>query len=60
MFAEGTWFQEEFAAVGDRGKVECLVPGPARFWPGGAERHAEIVTSSREPKGPQRRTVHFD
>jgi myo-inositol 2-dehydrogenase / D-chiro-inositol 1-dehydrogenase len=60
MFAEGSWFQEEIAAVGDRGKVECLVPGPARFWPGGAERDAEIAWSPRDPKGPVRRKVHVD
>ena len=60
MFAEGSWFQEEIAAVGDRGKVECLVPGPARFWPGGAERDAEIAWSPRDPKGPVRRKVPVD
>jgi predicted dehydrogenase len=60
MFAEGSYFQEEIAAVGDRGKVECLVPGPARFWPGGAERDAEIALSPRDPKGPTRRKVHVD
>lgn len=60
MFAEGSHFQEEIAATGDRGKVECLIPGPARFWPGGAHPEAEIVVSPREPKGPQRRQVHVD
>ena len=60
MFAEGSYYQEEIAAVGDRGKVECLVPGPARFWPGAEERHAEIAVSPREPKGPARHAVHVD
>jgi predicted dehydrogenase len=60
MFAEGSFFQEEIAATGDRGKVECLIPGPARFWPGGAHPEAEIVVSPREPKGPKRRPVPVD
>ncbi len=60
MFAEGSYFQEEIAATGDRAKIEALIPGPARFWPGGAERESEIVFSPREPKGPVRRAVHVD
>jgi predicted dehydrogenase len=60
MFAEGSYWQEAIAAIGDRGKVECFVPGPARFWPGGGERHSEIEISPREPKAPLRRPVHVD
>ena len=60
MFAEGAWFQEEIAATGDRARIEALIPGPARFWPGGAERASEIVISPRAPKGPVRRQVHVD
>jgi predicted dehydrogenase len=60
MFAEGSYWQEELAATGSAGKVEAFVPGPARFWPGGEERHSEIVVSPREPKGPSRRVVHVD
>lgn len=60
MFAEGSHFQEEIAATGDRAKIEALIPGPARFWPGGAERESEIVFSPRAPKGPVRRAVHVD
>ncbi|HEY8383216.1 MAG TPA: Gfo/Idh/MocA family oxidoreductase [Microvirga sp.] len=60
MFAEGSYWQEEIAATGDKARVECFVPGPARFWPGGAERHSEIEVSPREPKGPVRRPVHVD
>lgn len=33
MFAEGSRYQEEISVVGPRGKVECFVPGPGRFWP---------------------------
>ena len=32
MFAEGSRYQEEISAVGPRGKAECFVPGPGRFW----------------------------
>ena len=60
MFAEGAYFQEEIAATGDKARVEALIPGPARFWPGGTERHSELVVSPREPKGPQRSQVHVD
>jgi predicted dehydrogenase len=60
MFAEGSHFQEEIAATGDRAKMEALIPGPARFWPGGAERASEVVFSPREPKGPVRRDVPVD
>ncbi|MET0606041.1 MAG: Gfo/Idh/MocA family oxidoreductase [Beijerinckiaceae bacterium] len=60
MFSEGSWWQEEIAATGDRAKVECFVPGPARFWPGGAEREAEIMFSPRAPKNPMRRKIHVD
>ncbi|MBN8534076.1 MAG: Gfo/Idh/MocA family oxidoreductase [Rhizobiales bacterium] len=60
MFAEGSYFQEEIAATGSRAKIEALIPGPARFWPGAEERGSEIVFSPREPKGPVRRTVHVD
>jgi predicted dehydrogenase len=31
MFAEGSRYQEEISAVGPKGKIECLVPGPGRI-----------------------------
>lgn len=60
MFAEGSYWQEEIAATGDKAKIECFVPGPARFWPGGGERESEILFSPRAPKAPQRRKVHVN
>lgn len=60
MFAEGSYFQEEIAATGDKAKVEALIPGPARFWPGEEERESQIVLSPRSPKGPTRRPVPVD
>ena len=60
MFAEGSYFQEQVSVTGDAGKVEAVVPGPARFWPGGAERASEIIVSSRSAKAPKREAVHVD
>lgn len=60
MFAEGSYFQEEIAVIGDKAKIEARVPGPARFWPGGEERHSEVVFSPRDPKGPQTKVVDVD
>jgi myo-inositol 2-dehydrogenase / D-chiro-inositol 1-dehydrogenase len=60
MFAEGSYWQETIAATGSMGRAEIFIPGPARFWPGGTERHSEIEISPREPKKPLRRAVHVD
>jgi myo-inositol 2-dehydrogenase / D-chiro-inositol 1-dehydrogenase len=60
MFAEGAYWQETITATGSKGRVEAFIPGPARFWPGGEERHSEIEISPRDPKGPNRRSVHVD
>lgn len=55
MFAEGSRYQEEITAVGPRGKIEALVPGPGRFWPAGmgAAPVPQVIASPRSPKGPQ-------
>lgn len=55
MFAEGSRYQEEISAVGPTGKIECLVPGPGRFWPDhlGPAPVAQVIVSPRNPKGPQ-------
>ena len=49
MFAEGSRYQEEISLVGPLGKLECLVPGPGRFWPAalGAAPVAQLVLSQR-------------
>ncbi|MGO4914946.1 Gfo/Idh/MocA family protein [Pseudogemmobacter sp. W21_MBD1_M6] len=54
MFAEGARYQEEISAVGPKGKIECLVPGPGRFWPAhlGAAPVPQLIVSPRDPKGP--------
>jgi len=62
MFAEGSKFQEEISAVGVNGKIECLIPGPSRFWPTelGAEPMPKLITSPRHPKGPIEEDVAVD
>ncbi|RNF34589.1 Gfo/Idh/MocA family protein [Paracoccus methylarcula] len=54
MFAEGARYQEEISAVGPAGKIEALVPGPGRFWPGhlGPPPIAQLIESPRAPRGP--------
>ncbi|MDD1780187.1 Gfo/Idh/MocA family oxidoreductase [Enterovibrio sp. ZSDZ35] len=63
MFAEGATYQEEISAIGDQGKVECLVPGPDRFWPKetlGNAPVAKVISSPRFPKGPRSVEVPVD
>ena len=49
MFAEGSRYQEEISLVGPLGKLECMVPGPGRFWPAalGPAPVAQLVVSPR-------------
>jgi predicted dehydrogenase len=62
MFAEGSRYQEELCATGPTGKIEALVPGPARFWPEdlGAPPVAQVVVSPRQPKGPRALEIPVD
>ena len=55
MFAEGSRYQEEISAVGPNGKIECLVPGPTRFWPAhlGPPPTPQVIVSPRKPPGPR-------
>lgn len=62
MFAEGSRFQEEISAVGPEGKIECLVPGPGRFWPHhlGPAPVAQVIVSPRSPAGPHALEIPVD
>lgn len=62
MYAEGSTFQEEIAAVGPAGKIETRVPGPGRFWPThlGEPPVSQVVISPRQPKGPQSVEIPVD
>ena len=65
MFCDGSYYQERIAVLGDKGKLECKIPGPDRLWAvndlndigdltgfNGEHRSSEIVFSPRNPKGP--------
>jgi len=62
MFAEGARYQEEISAVGPKGKIEALVPGPGRFWPShlGDAPIPQIIISPRDPKNPEIREFPVD
>lgn len=62
MFAEGSRFQEEISIVGPRGKIECKVPGPTRFWPGelGEPPVSQLIVSPRQPAGPRMLEIAVD
>lgn len=62
MFAEGSRYQEEISAVGPRGKIECFVPGPGRFWAEhlGPPPVARLVESPRDPVGPVEHEIAVD
>jgi predicted dehydrogenase len=62
MFAEGSRYQEEISAVGPKGKIECLVPGPGRFWPAhlGAAPVPKVILSPRNPAGPVELKIPVD
>jgi len=49
MFAEGSAYEQELVAVGDRGKVEVRVPG---FMEVARGRPAQLVVGSRGPEWP--------
>lgn len=62
MFAEGSRYQEELCAVGPKGKIEALVPGPTRFWnmDAGAPPVPQVIESPRYPTGVVTRDVPVD
>jgi predicted dehydrogenase len=60
MFAEGSRYQEELCVVGARGKLDCKVPGPGRFWPAelGDAPVAQLTVSQRHITGADGWTNH--
>lgn len=63
MFAEGSRFQERITAIGPKAKLECLLPGPGRFWPEeslGPAPVSQVILSPREPKGPIESEIPVD
>lgn len=47
MFAEGSYWQESIAVIGDTAKAEAMVPGPQRFAADGQEKDSQFVFSPR-------------
>ena len=62
MFAEGATYQEEITAIGKNGKIECLIPGPTRFWDDslGPQPVPKLIISPRSPRGPTEIEVPVD
>lgn len=60
MFAEGSDPQEIITAVGDNGKLVVRLPGPDRFWPDSAQRHADISYMPRKAVPPTTETISVD
>jgi myo-inositol 2-dehydrogenase / D-chiro-inositol 1-dehydrogenase len=60
MFAEGSRYQEELTVVGAKGKLDCKVPGPGRFWPAelGDAPVAQLTVSQRHKTGTEGWTNH--
>ncbi len=60
MFAEGSRYQEELCVVGSKGKLDCKVPGPGRFWPVelGDAPVAILTVSQRHKTGAEGWTNH--
>ena len=63
MFAEGSRYQEQITAIGSKAKLECLLPGPGRFWDEeklGPTPVSKIVLSPRDPQGPIESDIPVD
>ncbi len=62
MFADGSKWQEEITAIGRKGKIECRLPGPHRFWPHniGPQPEPEVSIHPRHPINPTTRTIKID
>ncbi len=60
MFAEGSHWQEQISAVGDRARIDALIPGPARFSRDGKERASEIRIAPRDTRIERREPIHTD
>ncbi|MEL6435249.1 MAG: Gfo/Idh/MocA family oxidoreductase [Pseudomonadota bacterium] len=60
MFAEGSWWQEQVAVIGDKAKLVASIPGPQRF---NQDRDERVSQYGIFPRGGARRhieDVHLD
>lgn len=59
MFAQGSRYEQEVCAVGGKGKLECLIPGPAEIW-NEQVLLPRVVLSPRRPVGPVDVEIEID
>ncbi len=52
MFAEGVKYEQEVSLVGDKGRLDCQIPGPLAM-KNAADARAQVIFSPRRPYGPQ-------
>ena len=60
MFCEGSHWQETVSVTGPKARVDALVPGPARFAPGGEQRHALIEVHDRSERRTRTEEIGVD
>lgn len=60
MFAQGSRIEQEVVAIGAKGKLECLIPGPAVLWPDQPDIPSRVVLSPRHPTGPIDTEIEID
>ncbi len=62
MFADGSEYQEEICGVGAKGKIECKIPGPKRFWNNKniPQPEAVMITTDRKSKFCKKRLIPVD
>ncbi len=59
MFAQGSRYEQEVCAIGKRGKLECLIPGPIELWKD-QQATPQVVLSPRHPVGPVHSEIEID
>jgi predicted dehydrogenase len=59
MFAQGSRYEQEVCAIGKRGKLECLIPGPVELWKD-QQPPPRVVLSPRHPVGPVDSEIEID
>jgi predicted dehydrogenase len=62
MFVDGSLYQEEISAVGPKGKIECRIPGPKRFWKSEncQQPEALLITIDRKTKSLREKVIVVD
>lgn len=56
MFTEGVKFEQEISLVGDKGRLDCQIPGPLAM-KNAPESRAQVTFSPRRSYGPEIRSI---